>query len=189
MKLQRLMPVLLVALIAGGSPAAASETTGTGVGSGSGGGLALQVAPTYTFRAFKAPVTVHSVEQRGKAIQIELVDTNQRSIIVEFGGDRAPGTLLEIFKETPRDEIVLKNTSKATEGTTVEKGGTDEKRVLEYLQDWRTSPAASGTPVASKKPATSAVQGNDARRKIVDEVLDTLKKRHPTYKPAVRPQF
>lgn len=134
--------------------------------------------PLETFRAFKPPVVPTSFAQvRGETVEIEVMDASHHTLILDVGGERPPGTMLEMLRGTPRDDIVVKSARSAEDGMALERGGNEEKQVLRMLQEWREATAAS----ASAKPGKKAP--SEAQLKLADRVISMLKPRHPVQKP------
>lgn len=148
---------------------------------------ALPATPLDMLRALKQPIVPATISAlRDETIRIELTDASRRTLIIDVGGERPPGTLLEMLRGTPRDGIVLKTSAASAEGTPLEKGGADEKHVLKILQEWREQTGATATVKPGKKKAPPAAN-EETRLKLMDRAIATLKERNQPPKPAAHP--
>lgn len=129
-----------------------------------------------TLHSFKAPLTLMNAHISNDQIEIDLVDAEHRQLKFTIGG-RPPSTLFEMFDTTPRNEIVLRPQSAAFDGVTLPMGSSDEKQVLQLLEDWRNSGRAMVSMKKGKQiPVAAGIAEN--RRKLIERVIEILRARN-----------
>jgi hypothetical protein len=175
MHMRYLVIAVLTMLVAGTGPMALARESATAT--------PKTKTPLETLHAMKKPIVPGSAEVvRGETIEIELTDANHQTLIVDVGGERRPGTMLEMFRGAPRDDVVLKS-KRSEEGDPLEKGSSDEKQILKIMEEWRESTHATTPRKPGKKGADAAPTPNEASGKLVDRIIALLKPRHPAPQP------